>query len=790
MTSGFTQRTKRDYVGTYRPRIDGQAKASGRAEYFEDLALGIRFPGMLHAKVLRSPYAHCRLKSVDATRARALPGVHAVITYDDPEAASFKPTNCAWTGVDTVPYDRMYWATFRDKRVFGPYCTWVGDEAGVVVAAETESLAREALALLDLEWDIYDHVLDPRKSLSSDAPRIHPEMNHGANTLPPEPLCGGDLWFDKGDVDQALADSDAVVEVTSKYHNADHGCLDSMGCLVHWNEDRLVCRTNSYQGDQLRAHLATMLDLPLNKVRVIIPYLGASMGRWNVGDQLFFLFTALLSKRTGRPVRFKHTRREDFHDTRNSIEWHCRMGGNRNGVITGAHFTGLADAGGYVEHTIAALKFMTGFEVPECFIAPIKNLRFQGQTVYTNKIPGGCMRGIGNNQFNLCLMLAVDQLAEALKLDPLELALKNFGHEWGQRPDISLKALLEEGSRRIGWEHRHPAGQGSVFNHTKRRGLGFSVHMSWHAAWQEQPRGRVQVRVRLNPDGSVILDAPMVETGPGSNSCVVFACAEALSFLGVTPEDITWVEHVDTETTVKDMVQTDSAVSYLQAELMGDAAIQIRDQVLARAEIIFGKPADQIEIKNGWIFPKKNHDQGMTLRDLLWSGDMTPLIACVNKIPPEEVTGVPFAATFVEVEVDEATGKVDVLRIVQLNDCGTVMYASGVEAQQIGGQCIGMGEALFEEIIYDKKTGRPLNFNWVDYHIPTMADFPDIDPVPMEVWRGADEYGPCGIGEVVTTNTPRAIANAVYNAIGVRIDDIPITPQKVLYALGKTGVKK
>ncbi|MFH1135744.1 MAG: xanthine dehydrogenase family protein molybdopterin-binding subunit [Pseudomonadota bacterium] len=788
--SGFTPRTRRNYVGTYRPRIDGPAKAAGRAEYLEDLALGIKFPGMLHAKVLRSPHAHCRLKRVDATRAEALPGVHAIITFEDPEAAAFKPTNCAWTGVDTVPYDRMYWAAFRDKRVFGPYCTWVGDEAGVAAAAETEAIAEEALRLLDLEWEIYEHVLDPREAVKPEAPRIHPEMNLGSNALPPEALCGGDVWFNRGDVDRALAESDVLVEVRSKYHNADHGCLDSMGCLIQWTEDKLVCWSNSYQGDQLRAHLCTMLDLPMHKVRVIIPYLGASMGRWNVGDQLFFLITALLSKRTGRPVRFKHTRREDFHDTRNSIEWHCRMGGNKDGVITGAHFTGLADAGGYVEHTIAALKFMTGFEVPECFLAPIGNLRFQGRSVYTNKIPGGCMRGIGNNQFNLCLLLAMDELAEKLGRDPLELAVKNFGHEWGQRPDVSVKALLEEGARRIGWENRRPAGQGPVYRGGRRRGLGFSVHMSWHAAWQEQPRGRVQLRVRLNPDGTVILDAPMVETGPGSNSCAVFACAEALSFLGVTPDDITWVDRVDTETTFKDMVQTDSAVSYLHAELMREAADQLREQVLERAAAVFKNPVDELDARGGLVFPRECPERGMSIRDILFQGDMTPLIASVNKVPPRETTGVPFAATFAEVEVDEATGLVDVLKIVQLNDCGTVMYASGVEAQQTGGQCLGLGEALFEEIVYDRKTGRPLNFNWIDYHIPTMADYPDIEPVPMEVWRGAGDYGPCGIGEVVTTNTPRAVANAVYNAIGVRVDDIPITPRKVLAALGKIGVRK
>ena len=787
MKTGFTPRKTRKFVGTYRPKIEGVIKAGGCAEYLDDITLGIKFPGMLHAKVLRSPYAHCRIKQVDPSQAEALPGVHAVITYDDPEAAAFKPTNCAWTGVDTVPYDRMYWPTFKDKRVFGPYCTWTGDEAGVVVAAESETIATEALKLMSVEWEIFDHVLDPRAASQLDAPLIHPEMEFGSNVLPPEPLCGPETWFERGDTDKALAKADEIIEVASKYHNADHGCLDSMGCMIHWMPNKLLCWTNSYQADQLKVHLATMLNLPMHKVRIVIHYLGASMGRWNVGDQLFFLFTALLSKRTRRPVKFKHTRREDFHDTRNSIEWHCRMGATKNGTITAAHFTGLADAGGYSEHTIAALKFMTGFEMPECLLAPIPNLKFEGQTVYTNKIPGGCMRGIGNNQFNLCLGLAVDTMAEKLGMDPIDIALKNLGHEWGKKPDISIKALLEEGAKRIGWENRHPAGQGSIYESTKRRGMGFSVHMSWHTAWQELPRGRVQLRIRLNPDGTVILDAPMVETGVGSNSCAVFSCAEALNFLGVPPDHITWVEQVDTETGLKDMVQTDSAVSYLHAELMREGAKQLRTQILERAEMVFEKKAQELEVSEGKVFVIAEPEKSMTVRDLLWQGDMTPLVASVNRVPPEEVTGVPFAATFVEVDVDTATGLVEVLKIVQLNDCGTVMFASGVEAQQTGGQCIGMGESLYEEIIYDKRTGVPLNFNWIDYKIPTMADFPDIEPVPMEVWLGAGEYGPCGIGEVVTTNTPRAIANAVYNAIGVRIDTIPITPEKVLGALGKAG---
>ncbi len=170
---------------------------------------------------------------------------------------------------------------------------------------------------------------------------------------------------------------------------------------------------------------------------------------------------------------------------------------------------------------------------------------------------------------------------------------------------------------------------------------------------------------------------------------------------------------------------------------------------------------------------------------MLWQGDLVPIVVTTSRRPAGEETGVPYLAAFAEVEVDTATGRIEVLELVVVNDCGTVMYASGAEAQQIGGQCAGVGETLTEEIVYDRGTGVPLNFNWVDYHIPTLVDMPHITPVLLEEWRGAGEYGACGIGEGVLTCTPRAILNAVYQAIGVRLDEIPLTPQKVLAALGR-----
>lgn len=785
MKQPFQQRTARKHVGGYRPRIDGREKAAGRARYADDITRAANFPGLLYAKVLRSPHPHAGIRSLDVSRALALPGVKDILTFQDPDVARLKATNAGWTdGVDTLPYDRMMWKRYRDRRVLGGKACWVGDEVGAVVAAESEEAAEEALRLIRVDWEILPFVLDPLEAMEPGAPVIHPEIASG-NTMPPDTVGGPDVFLDKGDVEKALAGAEVIVEGRSVHHNATQGSLDPWCCVVEWKDGRLTMWSNSYEADQSRMHIATMLDLPLNRIRVVSSYVGGQFGRGDTGDQPFFLFTALLARRTGRPVKFKHTRRESFHDTRQPAIYDGKVGARKDGAITALHFRCVGNAGAYADHTMFALKFAP-MEVAEVALAHVPNVRCEARGVYTNKIPGCMMRGVGNSQFNLILGHMVDLLAERLGMDPMEVALKNFGHEGETLPDRSLAAVLQAGAERIGWkEKRHAPGRGPVFGADGRRGVGFSCHPGWHAEWQEVRRGEVQVRITLNPDGTVTLDAPTVETGTGSNTCNVLGCAEALSFLDLAPEDIHWVQMVDTDTSLKDCVQTDSSVSYLQSEVMALAARDLKARVLERAARKFDAPPGDLDAAAGRVFRRADPAKAVPVRELLMEPDLVPITVTASRRPPGVKTGVPFFATFAEVEVDTGTGKVNVLHLAMVNDCGTVMYASGAEAQQIGGQCMGLGEALTEEIVYDKATGVPLNFNWIDYTIPTMADMPDIDPVLLEVWRGHGEYGACGIGEGTVTCTPRAVLNAVYNAVGVRIDEIPLKPEKVLRALGK-----
>lgn len=785
MKKPYKQRSNRKFIGGYRPKIDGWEKASGNVKYADDITIQSRFPGLLYAKVLRSPHAHAKIKKINVSRAEKLPGVMAVMTYQDPEFSSLKTTNAGWTdGVDTVTYDRMMWRAYKDRRVLGDYACWVTDEIGAVVAAETEEIADEAIRLIDVQWEVFPFVLDPIEAMQPGAPLVHPEISSN-NVMPPDSVGGPEVFLHKGNVESGFAEADVVIECSSTHHNATQASLDNWCCLVDWTGEKLVVYSNSYETDQTRMHISQMLDLPLHKVNIISSYVGGQFGRADTGDQPFFLFTAILSKKTGRPVKFKHTRRESFHDSRQPAIYTAKVGAKKDGAITTMYYKSIGNAGAYADHTIFALKFAP-LEISEVAFAHIPNIKLESYGVYTNKLPGCMMRGVGNSQFNLIFGHVVDLLAEKLGMDPIDLCIKNFGHEWEALPDKSLMEVLHQGEEKIGWkEKRHAPGTGPTYGLSKKRGVGFSLHPAWHAEWQELRRGHIPIKIIINPDCTVILDAPSVEIGAGSNTCNVLGCAEALSFMGITPEDIFWNHVVNTDINLKDCVQTDSSVAYLQSEVMVHAAGEVKRRILEVAEPILKARADLMDIVDGRIFLKGQSDQGITLKELFLKGDLVPLVVTANRVPNAERTGVPYFANFAEVEVDTDTGKVDVLHLVVINDCGTVMFASGAEAQQVGGQVMGLGEVLTEEIIYDKATGVPLNFNLIDYKIPTMADMPEIDPILLEIWKGAGEYGACGIGEGTLTCTPRAVMNAIYNAIGVRIDDIPVKPEKVLRALGK-----
>jgi len=626
---------------------------------------------------------------------------------------------------------------------------------------------------------------------------LHPELSPDSNQLPHRPElieAVDDIVLDIGDVDKAFDEADEVIEVNMTFGgNSTQGTLDFRGVMVKWEADRMEVWTNHYGADQVRMHLHEMLGVPLAKIRVHNTNSGAHMGKYNTGEHTFFLIAAILAKRTRRPVKYKMNLREEFAEGRNMINFKIKAGGKKDGTITGLFWDGVANNGAY---NFVTGYMLTGFLVMEGLnrlFSSIENMKIRGRVFFTNRIPGGVMRSIGNIQQNWAIMQAVDELAEALGIDPTVICKKNFGNPYNPYPNKSISAVIDAGAAEIGWDNRHKAGQGPLIDGCKKRGMGVSIHNQWHAEWQENDRGRVEVAIRVNPDLSVTLNAPTKETGAGGNSAAVLACAENLSFLGITPSDIVWVAEGDTELGgLRDCPPTDSVVSFLLSEALVGAAAKVKKEFLKRAAKMLDLEAGNLDIDEGRIFAAGSPDETlMFAKDLMMDDDCVPIMGYNIRDNNKHKTGLGYGAWFAEVEVDIETGKLEVLQVVIANDVGQVMHASGAESQQIGGvSCIGVGEALFEELCYDKKTGTALNTNYIDYKMPTLADAPDVSPVLMEEWRGAGEYGAVGLAESTPTGTAAAISNAVYNAIGVRVSTVPITPQKILAALAQKALKE
>jgi xanthine dehydrogenase molybdenum-binding subunit len=782
-SKAFIPREKNKYIGTYRPKYDAKEKVLGKTPFFDDITLRSKFPGMLFCKILNSPYANATILSMDTSQAESLPGVRVVLRYDDPEILSLKVTTHGWTDTAITNYARDTIDRFWDRRFLSNTARWVGDQMGVAVAADTPDIAEAALGMINIKWDTRPFVLEMEESKKSDAPILHPELNPTTNQLRHGSPVTDDLTMDQGDVEKAFSESDFIINVDKSYGGqSTHGTLDYRGCVIDWNEDKMNVWTNHYYADMTRMYLHEHLNVPLNKIRVRNGNSGASMGKWNTGEDVFYVITAILSRRTRRPVKYKMTNHEEFHDGRSENRFVIKAGCKDDGMILGMDIIAEGNSGAYIGGCDHNTEFIV-MESAERFFAPVKNVRLHSYTYFTSKMPGGVVRAIGNIQFNYALMQVYDEVAEKTGIDILEILKKNCGNIWNENPNKSLAAVLDTGAEKIGWDKRQASAAGSVFENGKRRGIGVSAWNQWHAEWQENDRGYIEVSIRLNPDMSVIIQAPTSETGAGGNSVAVFGCAEALDFLNITPEDIQWPSLGDTEMGLRDSPPTDSVVSFLYAEAMIEAAVKLKNEICRRIGIYWNVNPDDLEVENASVFEKSNPEHRIGVGEFMMGTDCVPIHIHHARNNNKNGKGMPYGAWFAEVEVDEELGSVEVLNLVLVNDAGHVMHASGIESQQLGGQCLGLGEALIEELIYDTNTGTMLNNNYIDYKMPTLADFPSISTGLVEEWRGGGKYGAAGVAEGTLTGTAAAINNAIYNAIGVRINGVPIKQQSILSAI-------
>lgn len=784
--TALIQRERKKYMGTYRPKIDAKDKALGRVEYLDDITLKGKIPGMLYCRILASPYPHARIVRMDTSKAEAYPGVFSVLRCDDPEIRALGRTTHAWTDIAITPKDSDTIDRFWDREFLPDTALWVGDQMGVAVAAETEEIAEEALKLVDIQWEIMEPVYEMDDAKKPGAPIIHPELNPATNQLKHgDDTVVDDMVFERGDIDKAMKEADFMIEVEKTFGGTStHGTLEYRGCVIRWSEDKIDVWTNHYMADQTRMYIHDYTGVPLNKVRVRNGNSGAHMGKWNTGEDTFYLITAFLSKRSGRAVKYMMNNHEEFHETRSENRYRIKAACTNDGRILGFDAIAEGNTGAYVGGCDHNVEFIVQ-ETFDRIYYPIKNVRLHAYTWFTDKVPGGVVRGIGNVQLSWAFTPIFQRLADRTGKDILEIIRINCGNNYNQigQRNKSLDRVLTEGAKIIGWENRKPHGQGELIDGYKKKGLGVSVWNQWHAELNELTRGFYEVSIRLNPDMSIIVQAPTSETGAGGNSAVVFSCAENLSFLNTKPEDILWTPLCDTELTLRDNAPTDSVISFLYAEAMAEAALKLKAEIIRRVAEYMEKEPDELDIADAKVFEIANPENSIDISWFMLHTDCVPIHIHHARHNVRENAGLPYGAWFVEVEVDTEIGTVEVTNIAVVNDVGCVMHASGAESQQLGGQCLGVGEILTEEFQYDWETGVHLNNNYIDYKMLTMADFPEITPMLVEEWQGLGRYGAAGVAEGAFAGTGAAIANAVYNAIGVEIDKQPITPQKILKGL-------
>jgi xanthine dehydrogenase molybdenum-binding subunit len=790
------------HIGKRGPRrLDGLQKAGGRADYTMD----VRLPGMLYMRFLTSPYPHAKILRLDTVRAEGAAGVRAVLRYDDPEL----PESADLGG--HVP---------QAEPVIPGIVHFQGQECGAAVAAETEDLAEEALRLIHIEWEVRPFVLEAEEALKPGAPLAYPELFSWGNVY--NEVLLGEAFSDikKGDIEKGFAEADEIVEFRSERR------------LHTWIGPERPCGVFRWNGDtaeiwvkQQRPHIAkrlvsTWFGIPTNKILVHCLYQGASFGGWSQVSWNFggHYCAALLARRTGRPVKWTFTRREDFFGGEmDEGTYTLKVGAKRDGTITAVEGRAvLANQQWPVFHFLKHLVENTR----------IPNLYGKFLTVMTNKgpnVPTRCEQNANTHTQSLVF----DHIANALNLDPTEVALKNdgaFGHDTGwlnqQKKERgfqvrdSLKECIEKGKKAIDWDNKwHPPGTKKLPT-GRMHGLAFT----WAHEWDDSGgSSEMAIRIERN-DGTASILAMGCDNGVDAENSY---CRIAADELGMKLEDIYYNPRVDpgffrmTPDSSTNMAVNGFAIRnaarILKRQILEAAAAPVAQTQRGSFPSFFPetKPED-LDIRDSLIYLKKDPSKRVSLAEFVGpSKDAGPMSGNENlglrtpfSVPlfaygyhvqdgtynPEHLyTKFCRQAHFMEVEVDPETGEVIVTQVVNVNDVGKAINPMSCHGQQYGGTYMGVGRGLTEEVIYDPVTGVMLNGNLLDYKISTILDIDGpIETILVETGLGYGPYGVVGIGEDIGTVVPALLGPAVFNALGVWIDDFPITPDRILKALGKT----
>ncbi|MBI2759486.1 MAG: molybdopterin-dependent oxidoreductase [Chloroflexi bacterium] len=774
-------------VGKPEKKVDAVKLVQGKPAFTADIDMR----GMLIAKVLHSPHAHARIKKIDASKARALEGVAAVLTWQDIPRVVYSTAGQS----DPIPGPLDMFSLDNKVR-------FVGDRVAFV-AAESEAIAEQALKLIEVEYEILDSILDPADSMKPDAIRIHDEAEY-VNFADSDPTrnLAAEIRIDIGNLDKGFAEADQIFEGEYAVPKVQQAHIEPHVVVTYWDEDdRLVIRTSTQVPFHVRRMIAPVLGLPIKRIRVIKPRIGGGFG--GKQEMLIEDVAAHLTIATKRPVIFEYTREEEFSAarSRHPMRVWMKTGVKKDGTITANEMKVLSDTGAYGCHALTVTG-NTGHKSMALYVGDGEyrkqpNIRFYADVVYTNTPPAGAFRGYGVPQGYWPVERHMEKIARALNLDPIEFRLKNaihageyhpFSTAWNEgrepRPEIihtvGLEQCVAQGKAAIGWDDKFGNEEWRQDNISsyKRKGIGIAMVMQGTAIPYLDMGG---ASVKMNDDGSFNLLVGATDLGTGSDTVIAQMVAEVL---GVPLEDILTYSS-DTDFTPFDKGAYASSTTYISGAAAVKAAEMAAERIKIRAGKMLGLP--EIEYSIIRLFERRAHapdGRSVTLSEIaldsLHRNNQEQIMGIGSYVSPSSPP--PFAAQFAEVTVDVETGAVTVDKLVMAVDSGVIVNPLTASGQIEGGMTQALGYAVCEEMRFDEK-GRAIERDLDRYHIFRANEMPELETIFVETFEPSHPFGVKAVAEIPMDGVAPAVGNAILDAVGVNVDDNPITPEKVWKAL-------
>lgn len=751
-------------VGKGIHKIDGMSIATGKPVYTDDLAA----KDALVVKILRSPHAYAKIKNIDTSRALMIDGVECVLTYKDVPNNRF--TLAGQSYPEPSPYDRL---------ILEDTVRYVGDEVAIIAAID-EKTAVKAMKMIKVEYEVLKPIIDMKDAIDNEM-LVHDEDRH----------CNFDIGmerernivskhlYEKGNIEEELEKCDVVIEETYYTQAQAHAMMETYRAYNYLDHTgRLVVVSSTQIPFHVRRHLSRALNIPSSKIRVIKPRIGGGFG----GKQTACveIFSAIVTLKTGKPAKIIYDRKETFNcsTSRHAMKLDVKIGATKDGIIKVIDIDALSDTGAYGEHASTTFGLVGEKTMP--MYNKLTASRFKGNVVYTNKMPAGALRGYGATQGCFAVESAINMLAHKLNMDPTEIRLKNIVKE-GETSfaydktlnSVDLVKCINKGKELIKWDEKYPS---KKLENGKVRSVGMGLTMQGSGI---AGIDTASVEIKLNDDGNYTLMVGSTDMGTGSDTILAQMACEILE---TTMDKITVIS-ADTDVVPYDPGSYASSTTYVTGMAVVKASNILRDKIIDIGSKRLGIDKEYTEFDGEYVYSEHNRISVFDIAvDFTVGPEKEQLVGYASH--GSEVSPPPFIAGFVETEMDLETGKYEVIDYVAVVDCGTVINKNLAKIQVEGGIVQGIGMAMFEEVRHTDDGHMDTN-TFMQYKIPARCDVGNVIVDFVETNEPTGPFGAKSVGEVVINTPLPAIQESVYNACGVRVNTLPITPEKVFMEMNK-----